>query len=240
MLSREQELFCRYISMGYSKSNSAKYAGYSGGNTSIFSSIAIRLLESKQIQERIMEIQTTMYDVDTTRRDIVGWYKAYDLFEFGSVVRPVPLLDADGNPIVKYQVKSYDMWSPLERALFKGIGKNGLPEFYDKVDAKKELCRIFGLYKENTLSVEEDIDSMFEGAGLNPSIKSKAGAVRVDTVFDVDAENEELDIQLNEIAELERELELKKKSVNNRKPGVKEGIVDSVAKGTTTEGSDEV
>lgn len=240
MLSREQELFCRYISMGYSKSNSAKYAGYSGGNTSIFSSIAIRLLESKQIQERIMEIQTTMYDVDTTRRDIVGWYKAYDLFEFGSVVRPVPLSDADGNPIVKYQVKNYDMWSPLERALFKGIGKNGLPEFYDKVDAKKELCRIFGLYKENTLSVEEDIDSMFEGAGLNPSVKSKAGAVRVDNLFDVDAENEELDIQLNEIAELERELELKKKNVNKRKPKVKEGIVDSVAKGTTPEGSDEV
>lgn len=216
--------------MGYTKANAAKYAGYSGANSSIFSAIAKRLLSCETIRERIMEIQTTMYDVDTVRKDIIGWYRSYDLFEFGSVVTPNPIIDTNGNPKVNYIVKKYENWTPLEKAMFKGVGKSGLPEFYDKVDGKKELCKIFGLYKENAISEEEDIDSVFAGAGVSPSIKSKVSATRnLDGSFDEDEENEALEKQLNELLELEESVkksnpQAEVKSITMEELGADKGI----------------
>ncbi len=170
MLTDRQEKFCQLIALyGFTPSDAAKEAGYVGNGKSAYCSIGKRLIDNIHISSRIAEIRESCFDVDLVRKSIILGHMQSRSFKITDYVHHELTLNDNGNPFYRLVVKPYDEWDEIAKRMCVGFDKNNIPIFKSSQDATKELCKIFGIYKENSIAKEEDTSSVLAGAGLAPS-----------------------------------------------------------------------
>ena len=76
----------------------------------------------------------------------------------------VAYTDENGIRRFRVEVKPVSEWTAEQRKAVVGFDKNGLPIFKNKEKATQELSRLFGLYKDNTVVIEQDLDSIYDDA----------------------------------------------------------------------------
>lgn len=171
MLTELQEKFCQLVALyGYNMAEAAKKAGYRAPNSSSYYSVGKRLIDKKQISDRIAEIRSQLFDTDAVRRSIILDHMQTRYFKVTDYIHHERYVTDTGEVRYRVIVKPYDEWDETAKRMCLGFDKNGIPIFRNLCDADKELCRIFGLYKENQVREEEDTSSVLASAGLTPSL----------------------------------------------------------------------
>lgn len=179
MITEMQEKFCQYVGLyGFSPADAAKEAGYAGVDRTAFANIGRRLISNIHLSTRIAEIRENSFDVDKVRKSIILEHQATRFFRITDVMYPVTEKDDNGNEFTRIKVKPIEEWTEIARRMCVGFDKYNRPIFKSEEDAVKELTRIFGLYKDNQIKVEEDTSSVLSSAGLTPSFVEDNGISR--------------------------------------------------------------
>lgn len=165
MLTEQQLKFCKNIAL-YEMSPIEAFinAGYESKTNSRIPKRVQILLSNKAISDEIDRLRCKYLDLDEVRKDIIlEHHKTRDL-DIASIVYPVPYVDKDGVKRFRLEIKPVAEWTLEQRRALVGYDKNGIPQFRNKEQASKELARLFGLYKDNTVVVEQDLDSIYADA----------------------------------------------------------------------------
>lgn len=174
VLSKKQQLFCKYIVVyGLSPCEAVTAAGYTSSSHAEYSykwRIAKRLLKSEYIQAEIDRLSTEMRTPDAMKRRIIQYhYQALD-FSPTDVIKPVRYNGTDGVERTRLDVLPLSEWSHAARVLCTGFDKNGYPVFRNTETSVKELSRIYGLYKDNGVKEQENLSELLKNSGLIPSM----------------------------------------------------------------------
>lgn len=165
-ITKMQEDFCKYLAVYDMKPAEAYYAaGYPHVNTNaeLFSNIH-RLLSNKSINDEVERLREKCFDIDKVRRDLILEHEQTRDMDLTSVMEPVEYVDDNGNYQTRLAVKPISEWSPALRKACIGFDRYGVPKFRDKGDAAKELSRLYGLYKDNTVVVQQDLEGIINDA----------------------------------------------------------------------------
>lgn len=167
MLTEQQEQFCKnialfemqpyeaYLSAGYPKAKDINHHKYDG---------VTRLLNNKAICDEIDRLRNKYLDIESLKRDIILEHQKTRDLDITSVMHSVAYTDENGIRRFRVEVKPVSEWTVEQRKAVVGFDKNGLPIFKNKEKATQELSRLFGLYKDNTVVVEQDLDSIYDDA----------------------------------------------------------------------------
>lgn len=203
MLTERQELFAKYIAIyNYSVIDATREAGYANKGNAYLSTTGMRLLRTDEVSARIDELREGCFDPETVRKAmILELWKAMDN-DITDVVFPVEYIDDLGVVKTRLKVRPISEWSRLARSLCTGYDRNGIPTFLNKLDAMKETCRIFGLYKDNQVKVEQDTSGILESAGLTPTYKESSKTSSLSETSEDLFNGYDLDKLLDEEAEM--------------------------------------
>ena len=164
ILTDKQEKFCKGIVLFQMHPYEAlKYAGYDYNSNSRGAKVTA-LLGNKAISDRIDELNKRYTDLDSVRKDIILEHQRTREFDILDVCYPVPYTDKDGIRKFRIEVKPVDQWSREARLNCTGFDRNGIPTFRDREVSTRELSRLFGLYKDNTVVVEQDLEAVYRDA----------------------------------------------------------------------------
>lgn len=172
MLTDRQEKFCKLIALyGFSPADAAKEAGYQGNGKTAYCNIGRRLIDNPHISSKIAELRESYFDIDAVRRSIILRHMQTLNFKVTDYVHHLQDVNDNGNTFYRLIVKPYDEWDEVGKRMCIGFDKNNIPIFRSCQDATKELCKIFGVYKDNIVVKEEDTSSVLSSAGLTPSFQ---------------------------------------------------------------------
>lgn len=207
MLTQQQIKFCKYIALYEMQPYDAFVnAGYEVKQKRYIHERVVTLLNNKQISDYIDMLRRKYLDLEYVRKDIIlNHQKAID-FDLTTVFSVVPYNDENGVKRFRLDVKPVAEWSLEARQNLVGFdNKTGMPIFKDKEAAAKEISRIFGLYKDNTVVVEENFDDLYADALGESSGVSDKDDVFVDVSNMADREEmETLDSQLMQMGDEEQ------------------------------------
>ena len=171
MLTDLQSKFCLMVALyGLDLADAAREAGYVGKSRAEFYAIGKRLADKLPIAQRIIELKETCFNPEDVRRSIILELMQTRQFCVTDILQPYSTVDENGNPFIYVKMKPFEQWSLAAKKMCIGFDKKtNLPLFRNGADATKELCRIFGFYKDNMETREEDTASVLAAAGLVPS-----------------------------------------------------------------------
>lgn len=170
MLSEKQEKFCLCVALyGMPMAMAAREAGYKVRTTKEYTTVGKRLIDNRWIASRISELRESFVDVDAVRRSVILEHMQSRMFRVTDYVYSVADVTDNGVPYNRLVVKPYEEWDYIGKMMCIGFDRNGIPIFRSHENATKELCRIFGFYKDNGVSTVEDTAGVLANAGLVPS-----------------------------------------------------------------------
>lgn len=175
-LTDRQEKFAENIALyGMSLAEAAANAGYynSGAGTTKanLTFIGKTLIDNDLVSARIAEIRESMYDIDQVKRTVLSLHWRTVNFRPSDYVHEVEDINAKGQRYHRLIVKPYEEWDEFAKQMCIGFDQRGVPIFKDPEQALKEISRVFGLYKDNAMTKEEDTDMVLRTAGLIPQFQ---------------------------------------------------------------------
>lgn len=188
-LNDRQKHFCKCIAL-YEMTPFEAYiaAGYTVSKRKIDTqSHVFQLLSSKIISDEIDRLRNHYLDLDSVRRDIILEHQRTREMDICDVCKPVSYIDDFGNTQTRLEVLPVSEWSPELRKACTGFDKYGVPQFKQKESATKELSRMFGLYKDNAVVVQQPLDEIY-----NDALGEKTERKDFDVVLDTDYSEDEL------------------------------------------------
>ena len=165
-LTDKQKKFVKAIAMFEMEPVEAYvFAGYSAptDKTQLWSNISL-LLSNKTINDAIDRLRKKFFDMDEVRRDIILEHNITRDLDITTIMQPVSYMDDNGYMQTRLDIKPVSEWSPELRRACVGFDRYGIPKFRDKDSATKELSRMFGLYKDNQIVVQQDTDGIIADA----------------------------------------------------------------------------
>lgn len=187
-LSERQEKFCQYYVLdGLSATESAKKSGYKCRSMQGYANQGYKLLDNTLVNERILELRNKQLDSDVVQSSIIKKYNTIKNFDYTQYSYPEEHTTDTGKKYTVLKIKPVSEWDDVAKELFLRWGRDNQPIFMDKENALKELCRIYGFYKDTTTNSIQDSDSVMRSAGLTPT-SSKVG-IKEDIELEFDDED---------------------------------------------------
>lgn len=206
MLTEQQKRFCKRIALYEDTPIEAfKNAGYEVKQQRYIKDRVLTLLGNKNISDEIDRLRKKYTSIEDVRKDIILEHQQTRDIDITEILSPVPYTDQNGIKQYRVEIKPVSEWSYELRKACTGFDKNGVPVFRNKEAATKELSRIFGLYKDNTVVVEQDLDSIFKDAMGEPTEEITSDDIDIEGLLN-DEEMQTLDAQLMEQADEEQRL----------------------------------
>ena len=165
-ITEKQKKFVKAIALyDMQPAEAYTYAGYvmPKDRLALWKNIS-ELLGNKQINDAIDKLRRECFDVEEVRKKIILEHNTTRDLDITSIMEPCEYYDDQGNLQTRLSIKPIREWSPELRKACTGFDRFGIPKFRDKDSATKELSRIFGLYKDNQIIVQQDTDSVINDA----------------------------------------------------------------------------
>lgn len=198
MLTEQQQKFCKRIAL-YEDTPIQAFinAGYEVKQYRYIKDRVMTLLGNKAISDEIDRLRNKYLGLEEVRKDIILEHQQTRDLDITEILSPVPYTDADGIKRYRVEIKPIAEWSYDLRKACTGFDKNGVPIFRNKEAATKELSRLFGLYKDNTVVVEQDLDGILKDAMGEESDTDEISDIDIEGLLN-DEEMQTLDAQLME------------------------------------------
>lgn len=198
MLTEQQQKFCKRIAL-YEDTPIQAFinAGYEVKQYRYIKDRVLTLLGNKNISDEIDRLRKKYLSLEDVRKDIILEHQQTRDLDITEILSPVPYTDQDGIKRYRVEIKPIAEWSYELRKACTGFDKNGVPIFRNKETATKELSRLFGLYKDNTVVVEQDLDGILKDAMGESADNIDADDIDIEGLLN-DEEMQTLDAQLME------------------------------------------